>query len=331
MAPIDEVSQPTDGNPLAPREIQLRARTIVEPRAFGQATDGDGLREVPLAQLALACRDAAATPAPTPDLLQAGIDSLVRRLFSADDAATLADIQRLADEGLAVAMTGRPDGAASRFVRANRVLEERALAPRARELAESLVWTREAESETRAGRFEWAAELMEAAFDRDLVLEEAGLELLLAHRIRLAHARLRLDASRGRHGEALLLGAGLLQYLERPAEPPCDSLRPAWRRGWRDHRGAVAPALAADLHRQVAEDQVAALAALEAREGPMAAVDLRRFAPAQLSQVAAWTLFHIARLEGHEARRDEFARAILIMGPRPSGPLCASVAAAVLA
>jgi hypothetical protein len=278
----------------------------------------------------LACRDAAAPSAPTPDLLQAHIDRLLARTFSPSDCTALADLQSLADDGVAAAMTGRLDAAASRFLRANRLLEESGLGPQARSLAESLLWAREAESETHAGRYEWAAELMEAAFDRDLEAEDAGLELLLAHRIRLAHARMRQEQARGRLGEAMQLGAELLHYLERPGEAPCTTLRPAWRRGWRDHRGVI-DAVAADLHRQIAEDQVALLAALEAKDGPMAALEVRRFAPQQSSQIANWTLFQLARLEGDEARRNEAARAVLTAGPNPSAPLCASVAAALLA
>ena len=331
MTPTDEAPRSAGDDPFAPRVFQVRAQAIAEPRAFGQPSDGGGAREAPLEQLARACREASEAAAPATDILQLELDRLLKGTFTAEDRATLANVQRLADEGLAVAMTHRLDAAASRFLRANRVLEESALGPQARGLAESLLWGREAESETRAGRYEWAAELMEAAFDRDLVAEEAGLELLLADRIRLVHARLRLDRARGRFGEALLLGAGLLQYLERPDEPPCMSLRPAWRRGWRDHRGVIDAALAADLHRQVAEDQVAVLAALEAKDLAAAAIELRRFSPAQPSQIVHWTQFQVARLDGEAARRNEAARAVLAAGPRPSAPLCNSVAAAVLA
>ena len=331
MTPTDEAPQSAGDDPLAPRDFRVRTEAILEPRAFGQASDSAGPRDIPLQQLAVACREACEVAPPATDILQAEIDRLLQRTFTAEDGVTLADIQRLADEGLAVAMTGRMDGASSRFVRANRVLAESALGPLARSVAESLLWGREAVSETLAGRFEWAAEQMEAAFDHDLAAEDAGLELLLAHRIRLVHVRLRLDQTRGRFGEALLLGAGLLQYLERPSEPPCTSLRPAWRRGWRDHRGVIDAALAADLHRQIAEDQVALLAALEAKDGGAAAVELRRFSPDQPSQIGHWTRFQIARLEGDEAHRNEAARAVLTGGARPSAPLCASVAAAVLA
>lgn len=325
MPPVDDAPQPSGDDPPTPRDYFVKVQAIAEPRAFGQP--GEGPRDIPLEQLALACRD---VEAPETDLLQAEIDRLLGTALSPADCATLTDIQRLADEGLAVAMTRRLDGAASRFLRANRILEDSALAPLARTLAESLLWAREAESETRGGRFEWASELMEAAFERDLVAEQAGLELLLAHRVRLAHARLHLDRARGRLGEALLLGAGLLQYLERPTEPPCASLRPAWRRGWRDHRGVIDAALAAELHRQIAEDQVAVLAMLETMDVRAAVLELRRFSPEQPSQIGSWIRFQIARLDGDEARRNEAARAVLISGPRPSAPLCSSVAAAVL-
>jgi hypothetical protein len=309
----------------------VKLQAIGEPRAFGQPGDGGGSRDIPLEQLARAWRDAAEAAPPATDLLQTEIDRLVQSAFSPAECATLTDIQRLADEGLAVAMTQRLDGAASRFLRANRMLEESGLGPPARGLAESLLWAREAESETRAGRFEWADELMEAAFDRDLLAENAGLRPLLAHRVRLAHAHLRLDKARGRLGEALLLGADLLQYLERPTEPPCTSLRPAWQQGWRDHRGVIDTALAADLHRQIAEDQVAVLAMLEETDRKAVALELSRFSPEQPSQIANWTQFQIARLEGDAARRNEAARAVLTGGHPPSAPLCASVAAAVLA
>lgn len=325
MTPTDEAPQSAGDDPLAPRRLHGRAQVGAEPRAFGQPAE-DTLR-----RLALACRDAAATGEPPADFLQIHIDRLLGKTFSPEDCATLVNVQRLADEGLAVAMSGRLDGAASRLLRANRALEDGGLAPPARSLGESLLWAREAESETRAGRYEWAAELMEAAFERDLAAEEAGLELFLAHRIRLAHARMRLDMARERFGEALLLGATLLQYFERPSEPPCTNLRPSWRQGWRDHRGVIDPALAADLHRRLAEDQVAALAALEAKEGAKAAVELRRFSPGGSSQIAGWTQFQIARLEGDEGRRNEAARAVLMAGPNPSAPLCGSVAAALLA
>lgn len=330
MIPTDEAPQSADDDPLTPRAFHVRAQAITEPRAFGQRAEDAGPRENTLQRLALAWREAAAASGPEADLLQAHVDLLLGKTFRPEDCATLATIQRLADEGLAVAMTHRLDGAASRFLRANRVLEESSLEPQARSLAESLLWAREAESETRAGRYEWAAELMEAAFERDLEAEDAGLELLLAHRIRLAHARMRLDMARGRLGEALLLGAGLLHYLERPTEPPCTNLRPVWRQGWRDHRGVI-DALAADLHRQIAEDQVVLLAMLEAKDGANAAVELRRFPPGGPSQVANWTRFQIARLEGDEARGNEAARAVLVSGPHPSAPLCGSVAAALLA
>ena len=331
MTPTNEPPLPAGDDPPAARRVFVKVQATVEPRAFGQPTDGAGSRDIPLEQLALTCRDAAGAAPPAADLLQTELNRLVRRALSPEDSATLADVQRLGEEGLAVAMTGRPDGAASRFLRANRLLEDGGLGAQARGRAESLLWAREAESETQAGRFEWAAELMEAAFDRDLAAEDAGLELLLAHRIRLAHARMRLDMARERLGEALLLGAELLQYLERPTEPPCTNLRPAWRRGWRDHRGAIAPALAADLHRQIAEDQVALLAMLEANDAKAAAPELRRFSPDQPSQIAGWIQFQIARLERDEAHRNEAARAVLTGGPRPSAPLCSSVAAAVLA
>jgi len=331
VTPTDESPLPTGDDPPAPRGIFVTVQASVEPRAFGQPSDGGGSRETPLEQLALAHRDAREPAAPAEDLLRTEIDRLLLRTFSPEDCATLADIQRLGDEGVAVAMTGRQDGAASRFLRANRAVEDSGLGPQARALAESLLWAQEAESETRAGRFEWAAELMEAAFDRDLAAEDAGLELFLAHRIRLAHARLRLDQARGRLGEALLIGAGLLQYLERPGEPPCASLRPAWRCGWRDHRGVIDAGLAADLHRQIAEDQVALLAALETKDVREAALELRRFSPEQPSQIAHWTRFQIARLDSDEVSRKEAARAVLTGGPRPSAPLCSSVAAAVLA
>ena len=314
MSPVDEAPQPSGGDPPGPLGYFVKVQAISEPRAFGQPGDGAPLREIPLEQLARACREASEAAAPATDILQTEIDRLLQRAFSAEDRLTLDQIQRLADEGLAVAMTRHLDGAASRFLRANRVLEESALGPRARGLAESLLWAREADSETRAGRFEWAAELMEAAFERDLEAEDAGLEMLLAHRIRLAHARLRLDRARGRFGEALLLGAGLLQYLERPGEPPCESLRPAWRQGWRDHRGVIEATLAAEL---------------QAKDVREAAVELRRFSPAQTSQIAHWTRFQIARLEGDESRSHEAARAVLTAGLRPSAPLCVSVAEAM--
>jgi hypothetical protein len=330
VTPTDEAQQHAGDGPLASRGAPARSQTIVEARAFGQAAEGPALREGALEQLALAGRDAAALAPAAPDQLQARIDRLLARSFSPQDCAILADLQRLADDGVAVAMAGRLDAAASRFLRANRMMEESALDPRARSLAESLLWAREAESETCAGRYAWAAELLEAAFDRDLEAEAAGLELLLAHRIRLAHVRMRLDRARGRLGEAMLLGAELLHYLERPTEPPGTNLRPAWRRGWRDHRGLI-DALAADLHRQVAQDQVALLALLEAKDGAESAVELRRFSARQPSQVAAWTQFQIARLEGDEAARNEAARAVLTAGPHPSAPLCGSVAAAQLA
>lgn len=330
MTPTNESPLPAGDDPPAAHAGFVKVQATVEPRAFGQPTDGGGSRDIPLEQLALACRDAVGTASPAGDLLQPELDRLVREALSSEDCATLADIERVAVEGLEVAMAGRLDGAASRFLRANRLLDEAGLGAQARVLAESLLWAREAESEIQAGRFEWAAELMEAAFDRDLAAEDAGLELLLAHRIRLAHARMRLETARGRLGEALLLGAELLQYLERPTEPPGSNLRAAWRRGWRDHRGVIAPALAADLHRQVAEDHIALLAALEANDVRTAGLELRRFSPGQASQIAGWTQFQIARLAGDEARRKAAARAVLTGGPRPSAPLCSSVATAVL-
>jgi hypothetical protein len=329
VSPVDEAPQPSGEDPPAPLGYFVKVQAITEPRAFGQPADVAPPREILLQQLAQACRRASEAAAPATDILQTEIDRLLQQAFTPDERITLADIQRLADEGLAVAMTERRDGAASRFLRANRVLEESALEPKARSLAESLLWGREAESETRAGRYEWAAELMEAAFERDLAAEDAGLELLLGHRVRLAHARLRLDKARGRLGEALLLGAGLLQYLERPGEAPCDSLRPVWRQGWRDHRGVIEVRLAAELHRQIAEDQVALLAELEAKDMREAAVELRRFSPDQASQISHWTQFQIARLEGDETRRNEAARAVLTAGLRPSAPLCVSVAEAM--
>jgi hypothetical protein len=87
--------------------------------------------------------------------------------------------------------------------------------------------------------------------------------------------------------------------------------------------------LAAELHRQIAEDQVALLAELEAKDMREAAVELRRFSPAQASQISHWTQFQIARLEGDETRRNEAARAVLTGGLRPSAPLCVSVAEAM--
>jgi hypothetical protein len=69
---------------------------------------------------------------------------------------------------------------------------------------------------------------------------------------------------------------------------------------------------------------------LEAKDGAKAAVELRRFSADQPSQIAGWTQFQIARLEGDEARRNEAARAVLMAGPHPSAPLCGSVAAALL-
>jgi hypothetical protein len=328
--PIDETPRPAADHPSAPSGLSPKAQPSAEPRAFGARAGGVAQRDMPLEQLARAFREGRHdAPAPA-DLLQTAIDRLIAKTLSPQDCAAVADIQRLADEALAVAFSGRLDGAASRFVRANRVLEDGALDSLARGLGESLLWVREAQAEAAAGRFSWADELLEAAFDRDLVAEEAGLDLLLAHRVHLAHTRMRLDQACGRLGEALLLGAGLLQYLERPAEPPCASLRPCWRRGWRDHRAAVDPMLTADLHRRIAEDQLAVLTALEAKDAGAAVAELRRFAPGGPSQIAHWTEFQIAGLEGDEARRNDAARLVLTAGPCPSAPLCSSVADAVL-
>jgi len=255
----------------------------------------------------------------------------VSEAFDASDRAKLTDIQILADEGLSRAEEGRADAAASRFLAANRIVELGGLASDARPLAEAILWAREGGSEACAGRFEWGVEMLETAIDRDLLCEHAGLEIMLIHRVRIAAERMRIERRRGRLGDALLLGAGLLHYLERPTEPPGAGLGPAWRIGWRDHRAVIDPALVSEAHRQIAEQQANFLAEFEARDAAAAVLQLRRFSSAQPSQAERWTRFQIARLEGDDERMNEATRAVMAAGPHPSAPLWRSVAAGVLA
>jgi hypothetical protein len=313
----------------APRQSGPKAEEIAEPRAFGERSRGGAAAPD---ELLLACRRAVETgeAAPAADLFQGQLDRLLIEAFDPGDCAKLTDIRDLADEGLSLAEEGRADPAANRFLAANRIVESGGMESDARTLAEALLWAREGGSEACAGRFEWAVEMLETAIDRDLLCEHAGLEIMLIHRVQIAGERMRLERRRGRLGDALLLGAGLLHYLERPTEPPGASFGPAWRIGWRDHRGVIDPALVMEAHRQIAEQQVSLLRDLEARDAAEAVQQLRRMSYGQPSQAEVWTRFQIARLERHEARLTEAARAILAAGPHPSAPLRRSVAVGVL-
>lgn len=330
MDSADEARRRALGRPSAPPQSGPKAEEIAEPRAFGERSHGAAAAPE---DLLLTCRRAVenAEASPGPDLFRLHLDRLVAEAFDPGDRAKLTDIQNLADEGLFLADEGRADAAASRFLAANRIVETGGMGSDARTLAEALLWAREAGSEACAGRFEWGVEMLETAIDSDLLCEHAGLEIMLIHRVRIAGERMRIERRRGRLGDALLLGAGLLHYLERPTEPPGAGLGPAWRIGWRDHRGVIEPALVSEAHRQIAEQQVNFLGELEARGATEAVLQLRRFVPVQPSQAQRWTLFQVTRLEGDDERLNEAARAVMAPGPHPSAPLWRSVAAGMLA
>jgi hypothetical protein len=286
-----------------------------------------------LEALALACRrgaEALPTLAEV-DIFNTRLAEIVAERLDVCDRAGVEVVLAEGEAALNLTRRGLSDEAAAGFQAARRRLALAPLGRTARWLAESLLCAQEAYFEYRHGRFDRALARLSAAYRRDLLLERAGFAVLAIHRVQLANNRMRLERRRGRLAEALALGSELLHYLERPGEPPSQSLPAAWRGAWIDHRLAGPPELAADMHRQIAREQAATLEALEARAPADAAAALRRLNAGRPSQASRWSDFHIARLTGSDRARHAAAYEILVAGPKPSAPLWRSVALAILA
>jgi hypothetical protein len=135
-------------------------------------------------------------------------------------------------------------------------------------LAEAFAFAQEAYFLYAHGRHTEAIALLQQAFLNDLALEaNPALRTLVMHRVQLLHNVMRVDIRRRSWRTAVRFGHALLSYLEQPGCGQLMRLPAPWDRMWPDTLAAFPAEFVAEMHGQIARDQIKAVSHLSTGDG----------------------------------------------------------------
>lgn len=285
-----------------------------------------------LNQLIVACRAGAGkyTQTPAKDLFNIRLDRLISKQFSARDRECLRLIQAEGSSGLLAARRRSMKIAQSHFTAGQKVLSECKMTPRARKLAESILFPQKAYELYVRGQFSNAAKFLRQSFVSDLALEaDTAYSLLAMHRIQVLNNLMRVELRRGRWRQGIVLGVRLLQYLQAPDAKTFRALPSPWNCGWSWRLARIPAGLVANMHAQIAAETVSlfqdALAAVPPSQIKAAMSYATRLVSAE-TQIGRWVDFQLARFGKPVDACCFAASAVLRHGSVPSAPLWLSVA-----
>ena len=285
-----------------------------------------------LNQLIVACRAGAGkyTQTPAKDLFNIRLDRLISKQFSARDRECLRLIQAEGSSGLLAARRRSMKIAQSHFTAGQKVLSECKMTPRARKLAESILFPQKAYELYVRGQFSNAAKFLRQSFVSDLALEaDTAYSLLAMHRIQLLNNLMRVEFAprplaardRARRQAAAIFAGARCKDLSSVAVAMESRLESAARK--------IPAGLVANMHAQIAAETVSlfqdALAAVPPSQIKAAMSYATRLVSAE-TQIGRWVDFQLARFGKPVDACCFAASAVLRHGSVPSAPLWLSVA-----